>query len=74
MLNDESTKPRLVALKTISQQYSIPLSTLRRWASERKFPLVKVSNRVKVCPIEFDNWVMQNHYQPQIKGGEDNEK
>ncbi len=52
-------QPKLLTLKEISKIYSIPLSTLRRWASERRFPLYKVSNRILVSPEEFEEWVNQ---------------
>jgi len=51
-------------LKAISAQYDIPLSTLRRWASERRFPLYKISNMVRVSPVEFQEWWEKGH----IKG------
>ena len=50
-------QPKLLTLKEISKIYSIPLSTLRRWASERRFPLFKVSNRILVSPQEFEEWL-----------------
>lgn len=49
---------KFLTLKEISGIYSIPLSTLRRWASERKFPLFKVSNRIKVSSLEFEEWFL----------------
>lgn len=52
--NDLNT---LKNLRDISDQYSIPLSTLRRWASERRFPLYKVSNRIYVDCFEFQSWL-----------------
>jgi hypothetical protein len=52
-------QPKLRTLKEISEIYSIPLSTLRRWASERRFPLFKVSNRILVSPQEFEEWLNQ---------------
>ena len=52
-------QPKLLTLKEISEIYSIPLSTLRRWASERRFPLFKVSNRILVSPEEFEEWLNQ---------------
>ena len=50
-------KAKLVNLREISEIYSIPLSTLRRWASERKFPLYKISNRIRVSIEEFEEWL-----------------
>ena len=50
-------QPKLLTLKEISKIYSIPLSTLRRWAAERKFPLYKISNRIRVSVEEFEEWL-----------------
>ena len=50
-------QPKLLTLKEISKIYSIPLSTLRRWGSERRYPLFKVSNRILVSPQEFEEWL-----------------
>ncbi len=52
-------QPKFLTLKKISKIYSIPLSTLRRWASERRFSLYKVSNRILVSPEEFEEWLNQ---------------
>jgi len=54
-------------LSEISDIYGIPLTTLRRWAAERKFPLYKVSNRVRVSIKEWEEWLEQFH----CKGGMD---
>ncbi len=48
-------------LNEISDKYGIPLSTLRRWAAERKFPLYKISNRVRVSIHEWEKWLEQFH-------------
>jgi len=50
---------KMLTLKETSKIYSIPLSTLRRWASERRFSLYKVSNRILVSPEEFEEWLNQ---------------
>lgn len=60
----------LVTLKEISERYSIPLSTLRRWASERKFPLYKVSNRIRVSPEEFQQWINASKVNLSKSGGD----
>ncbi|NIQ14728.1 MAG: helix-turn-helix domain-containing protein, partial [Candidatus Dadabacteria bacterium] len=51
---------KLLNLRELSEIYSIPLSTLRRWASERRFPLLKVSNRILVSPQAFEEWLEQH--------------
>ena len=43
-------------LEDISEIFDIPLSTLRRWASERRFPLYKISNLIRVSLEEFEEW------------------
>ena len=50
-----------LSLSELSKRYGIPLSTLRRWAAERKFPLYKISNRVRVSIVEWENWLSQFH-------------
>ncbi len=47
-------------LRQISERYSIPLSTLRRWASERRFPLYRVSNRILISGDEWNQWIQQH--------------
>lgn len=47
----------LVTIDQLSKCYSIPLSTLRRWASERRFPLFKISNRIRVSVEDFEIWL-----------------
>jgi len=62
----DKSEQEVVRLEVISKRYDIPLSTLRRWASQRRFPLYKISNRVRVSLSEFDDWVKQYR----INGGE----
>ncbi|MGH7801508.1 MAG: helix-turn-helix domain-containing protein [Thermodesulfobacteriota bacterium] len=52
-----------VRLEAISQRYDITLSTLRRWCAERRFPIYKVSNRVRVSVREFEEWWQKQHVQ-----------
>ena len=52
---------KFYTLVEISKIYGIPLSTLRRWAAERKFPIYKVSNRVRVSIKEWEDWMEQFH-------------
>jgi len=56
-------------LRDISTRYRIPLSTLRRWASERRFPLYKVSTRIFVSIKDWEDW-WGNFY---AKGGGDHD-
>ncbi len=64
----EELRPRLINLRQLSIYSSIPLSTLRRWASERKFPLYKISSRVMVRIDEFDTWLEKSKINP-YEGG-----
>lgn len=59
----------LVTLRDISEQYSIPLSTLRKWASERRFSLYKISNMIRVSPVEFEEWIASTKIKPYESGG-----
>jgi predicted DNA-binding transcriptional regulator AlpA len=54
-----------LSLSELSQKYGIPLSTLRRWAAERRFPIFKISNRIRVSITEWEDWLRQFH----TKGG-----
>lgn len=53
-----------LSLQEISEKFGIPLSTLRRWAAERKFPLYKISNRVRVSIDEWEAWLEEFHCNP----------
>ena len=56
---------KMLTLREISEQYSFSLSSLRRWASERKsFPLYKVKNRIKVSIPEWESWLEGFHIKP----------
>lgn len=44
-------------LKGISKMFGVPIWTLRKWASERKFPgIIKCSRRVYVDISKFRDW------------------
>lgn len=55
-------KKLFYTLAELSDIYGIPITTLRRWAAERKFPLHKISNRIRVSIKEWENWLEQFHY------------
>ena len=48
---------KLNTLDEISETYSLSLATLRRWAAERRFPLYKISNMIRVSETEFNDWI-----------------
>ena len=53
--------PEAARLETISKIFDIPLSTLRKWASERKFPgVIKLGRAVRVDVPTFREWI-QSH-------------
>jgi excisionase family DNA binding protein len=54
-----------MTLREVSQRFNIPLSTLRRWAWERRFSLYKVSNKIRVSVSEWQVYWEKFH----IKGG-----
>ena len=60
-INNSNKQQAYCRLEAISARYDIPLSTLRRWASERRFPLYKISNLVRVSPVEFQEWWDKRH-------------
>ncbi len=45
-------------LETLSELFDIPLGTLRKWASERRFPgIIKVGRAVRVDIEMFRKWL-----------------
>ena len=48
-------------LKGISERFDIPIWTLRKWASERKFPgIIKLGRSVKVDISLFRQWIFEH--------------
>jgi hypothetical protein len=62
MTNNPTKK--FINLRELSQLYSIPLTTLRRWASERRFPIYKLSNRIFVSEMEWEKYISDFHINP----------
>lgn len=62
-------QPKFINLKQLSVYTNIPLSTLRRWASEQKFPLYKISSKVMVKIDEIDAWLEKSKVEPRRGGG-----
>ncbi len=57
-------------LKTIAEMFDMKLSTLRKWASERKFPgILKIGRAVRVDIQEFRTWVQGHRVDVKGKGG-----
>ena len=58
-------------LRGLSVKFGIPLWTLRKWASERKFPgIIKNGRRVYVDILKFRNWF----YEGELERSEDEER
>jgi len=58
-------------LRGLSVRFGVPLWTLRKWASERKFPgIIKTGRRVYVDISKFRNWF----YEGELERGENNER
>ncbi len=57
-------KKKLLSLAEVAEIYSFSLLTLRRWSAERRFPLYKVSNRIRVSPTEFEAWLSKSKVEP----------
>ena len=50
-------KEKLLTLRDVAEMYSLSLSTIREWSSERKFPLYKISKSIRVSDSEFREWI-----------------
>jgi excisionase family DNA binding protein len=50
-----------ISLEELAGLHSLSLKTLRRWARERRFPLYRVFNRIRVNPEEFAEWLSKFH-------------
>ncbi len=51
------TESKFMTLEEVAKLYHLPLSTLRRWCAERRFPIYKISNRIRVAKDEWDGWI-----------------
>lgn len=48
-------------LKGISERFDIPIHTIRKWASERKFPgIIKLGRSIKVDIPVFRAWINEH--------------
>lgn len=59
---------KFVNLRQLSIITSIPLSSLRRFASERRFVLYKLNSRILVSLDDFEKFMEESKIQPR-KGG-----
>ena len=60
---EESEKEQLT-LEEVAERFSIPLWTLRTYASQRKFPIVKLGRRIYVNTNEFRQWLNRFRVEP----------
>lgn len=66
-----SSKQEVTDLRGISEMFSIPLNTTRKWASERKFPgIIKVSRRVFVDVEKFRAWFYKGEVKIELEEDE----
>lgn len=54
-----------VTLDKLSEIFDIKLWTLRRYAAERRFPLIKLGSRIYVNIEDFRNWLKGYEIKPQ---------
>jgi len=46
------------SLRGLSERFSIPIWTLRKWAAERKFPgIIKKGRKIYVDIVKFREWL-----------------
>ena len=51
----------LLRLEEVAKRFNLNLKTLRRWAAQRRFPLYKVSTKIRVDTNEFSEWLRLGH-------------
>lgn len=64
VIKKELEKKELLTLGEVAERFSIPLWTLRTYASQRRFPIVKLGRRIYVNPNEFRKWLDQFRVEP----------
>jgi len=57
-----------VTLEKLSEMFDIKLWTLRRYAAERRFPLIKLGSRIYVNIEDFREWLKQHEIRPDNEG------
>ncbi len=61
-MSNESTKFELLTLKETSQWLKVKVSTLRKWAAERRMPTVRIGRGVRV-PVAWVEDTIRQGYQ-----------
>lgn len=60
----------IASLKTVSERFDIPLWTLRKWASERRFPgILKIGHSVRVDVATFRAWINSHRVDKEERHG-----
>jgi len=50
-----------ISLRGLSERFSIPLWTIRKWTSQRKFPgIIKKGRKIYVDIAKFRSWFYQD--------------
>lgn len=58
--DDEDDDTRLLGLREVALRLGLSLHTVRRWASQRRLPVVKLGKRVLVAEKDLDRLVQDN--------------
>jgi len=62
----------IAKLETVAEIFDIPLNTLRKWASERKFSgIIKLGRSVRVDIPTFRQWIQTHRVDGGQRKGED---
>ena len=48
---------RLLSLPETAARLSLSIRTVRRWATEGRFPIVRLGGRILVDPDELETWI-----------------
>lgn len=58
--DDEDDDNRLLGLREVAERLGLSLHTVRRWASQRRLPVVKLGKRVLVAEKDLEKLVAEN--------------
>ncbi len=56
-MSNPSDNTKLINLRETAERYGFSLATLRRLASERKVPIIKLGKSVRINVPEFEMWL-----------------
>ena len=66
-MSEIRTELQFMTLEEVAKHYNLSLPTLRRWCAERRFPIYKISNRIRVAKDEWESWVQKFHVEEKNK-------